>query len=113
MMLTLGGPGPILAENAGSEKQPIFRCPHFNDNCRKWTSKRNVILLAFGYIFELFGKVCPRGPRTLKIMKTRCFFEDFLPFSADFLSGFADAQVLQIRRICRYACVADTQILPF
>ena len=24
-----------------------------------------------------------------------------------------DAQVLQIRRICRYACFADTQILPF
>ena len=67
----------------------------------------------FATFFGLFGKVCPRGPRTPKIMKIRWLFEEFLHFFKDFLPGFADTQVVQIRRICRYACFADTQILPF
>ena len=65
-------------------------------------------------IFDLFCKVCPRGPQTTQNHTFLVFYRRFcVSFFKYFLSSFADTQVLQMRRICRYAGFADMQILPF
>ena len=111
--------GRFWAENAGSEKQHILRCPHFGDNCRKWTPKSKNPGSIFCYFFELFGKVCPRGPQTPQnhenSMIFRRFYVFFQRFSVRFCryAGCADAQDLQICMCCRYADFAFPGCLHF
>ena len=59
-----------------------------------------------GFIFRLFGKVCPRGPQTRQNHENSMMFRRFPVFFSKIF-----CQVLQIRRLCRYAGFADMHVL--
>ena len=115
MMRTLGGPWADFGPKMEGLKNSLFFDAHILAiMVENELHMAMVTACLFATFFTLFGKVCPTGPQTPKNHENSMIFRRFSAFFfKDFLSGFADTQVVQMRRICRYACVADTQILPF